>query len=413
MSEFSGLLEQQSIFRNRDILSPHYVPSKLLFREREVHRLMTALAPALRGSKPRNIFLYGKTGTGKTATVKQVIQKLVEERNENVKTVYMNCRVYDSRYKTVQKCISEYQPDFAKTGYSFAVLYEKLLDWIEEGSGEMEGNQKKSRNEERVGKQLIVALDEVDMVKDLDDLIYTLTRANDDLRTGNVSMIGISNKVSFKQKLDVRSKSSLCEEEIVFQPYDANQLKGILLQRIPQAFGEGVVEESGLSLAAAVAASENGDARYALNLLLRAGELAESRGAARITDKEVEEARKMADEDKAFEVISSLPGHQQFVLYGLATLALDVKYKKLVEESGEKLYFSSEVYERYCSLAKRAGQEPRTSRWFREYLHDLETLGLVSTIESGKGVRGHATLVKLCYEAPKVRKIIEKTLLEE
>ncbi|MCX6767990.1 MAG: AAA family ATPase [Candidatus Micrarchaeota archaeon] len=397
MGEFSELLEQGTVFRNRDILSPHYVPNKLIFREAEVKRLMVALAPALKNSKPRNLFIYGQTGTGKTATVKQVIRKLAGEKQDGVKTVYMNCRIYDSRYKAVQKCISEHQPDFAKTGYSFAVLYEKLLDWIEESGG----------------KQFVVALDEVDVVKDLDSLVYTLTRANDDLKKGNISMIGISNRVSFKQRLDVRSKSSLCEEEIVFQPYDATQLRGILLQRVPEAFKDGAVEESALNLAAAIAAKENGDARYALNLLFRAGELAEGRGMLKVADKEVEEARKMADEDKAFEVISTLPEHQQFVLYGLASLALDTKYRKLVEEGGDKLYFSSEVYERYCSLAKRGGQEPRTSRWFREYLHDLETLGLVATIESGKGVRGHATLVKLCYEALKVRKIIEKTLFED
>lgn len=396
LGEFSQILEEGTIFRNRDILSPHYVPDKLLFREKEVRGLMLGLAPALKGSKPRNLFVYGKTGTGKTATVRRVVQKLMDEKNPRVKSVYMNCRVYDSRYKAVQKCITEYQPDFAKTGFSFAVLYEKLLDWIEDG----------------IGKHLVIVLDEIDMVKDLDSLLYTLTRANDDLKAGSISMVGISNKVNFKQKLDVRSKSSLCEEELVFQPYDAGQLGGILKQRIPEAFKDGTVDESGLNLAAAVAAGENGDARYALNLMLRAGELAENRGIAKVTDKEVEEARRIADEDKAFEVVSSLPEHQQYVLYGLAGLAANTKYKRLVEDNGEKLYFSSEVYDTYKSLAKRAGQEPRTSRWFREYLHDLETLGLVATIESGKGVRGHATLVKLCYDAPKIRKIIEKTLLD-
>jgi cell division control protein 6 len=126
----------------------------------------------------------------------------------------------------------------------------------------------------------------------------------------------------------------------------------------------------------------------------------------------VEEARKLADEDKAFDVIGTLPEHLQLVLFALANLALDLDYKRLVEESGEKYYFSGEVYERYCRAARSMAKEPRTSRWYREYLHELETLGLVTTIESGRGIRGHATLVHLCYEPAKVRSALERTLLK-
>jgi cell division control protein 6 len=250
------------------------------------------------------------------------------------------------------------------------------------------------------------------MVKDLDNLLYTLTRANDDLKKGNVSLVGVSNKVNFKERLDARAKSSLCEEELVFQPYDAPQLGGILAQRVPLAFEAGALNESAVNLAAAIAAGENGDARYALNLLLRAGELTEQKNRERVTDREVEEARRLADEDKAFDVIGTLPEHQQLVLFGLANLAQDVSYKRLVEEGGDKYYFSGEVYERYCRAAKTLAKEPRTSRWYREYLHELETLGLITTIESGRGIRGHATLVRLGYEPAKVKRVLEKTLLK-
>ena len=257
---------------------------------------------------------------------------------------------------------------------------------------------------------LIVAMDEIDMVKDLDSLVYTLSRANDDLKAGSVSMIGISNKIDFKSRLGSRSKSSLCEEEIVFSPYNAHQLRDIIKQRAQDAFEDpSMVEESGLNLAAAIAAAENGDARYALSLLLRAAELAEKRGA-KVSDKEVEEARKAADEDKAFEVISTLPEQQQMLLLALSALSLDSHYRKLVEEDGERYYFSGEVYERYASLARRTGKDPRTARWYREYLGDLENLGLIVTLHSGKGVRGQTTLVKLAFEPAKIKKIIEKKL---
>ncbi len=417
---------ESQVFKDKSVLSPHYVPETLLDREKEIRSLMQAVAPALQSKKPSNVFLYGKTGSGKTASTRYVLQKLGEEGAEGVYSVYMNCRVYDSRYKVLQKTITSFCPDFAKTGYSFAVLYEKLLDWIEGGSAAGEaksGEEKHTQGEGRNahdeaknaqggvhGKQVVLALDEVDMVRDLDNLVYTLTRVNDDLKRGGLSVIGISNKVGFKQRLEARSKSSLCEQELVFQSYNAQQLQEILKQRAKTAFKSGAVEESALNLAAAIAASENGDARYALSLLLRAGELAETRKTPRVSDKEVEASRKAADEDKAFEVMNTLPIHQQLLLYAVASIAEDVSYKKLIDEGGERLYFSGEIYERYTRAAKKFGREPRTSRWYREYLHDLENLGLINTLDSGKGVRGHTTLIKLAYEPGKVRKILEKTL---
>ncbi len=392
---FDDLLAQRSaIFRDKSVLSPHYVPDTLNYRDAEIKKIMTCLAPALQGNKPTNSLVYGKTGSGKSISVKKVLGKLSEQGKDGVKAVYLNCRVYDSRYKILQKTLSEFEPEIAKSGHSFSLLYEKALNILEKG------------------KHLVLVLDEIDVVKDIDSLVYTLTRANDDLHNGSISMVGISNKITFKQKLDARTRSSLCEEEVVFSPYNAPQLQGILTQRLPLAFRESAVDTSALNLAAAIAAGENGDARYALTLLLRAGELAVTNNSKKVTDLEVEKARVAADEDKARELISSLPEHLQLVLYALAIVSQDVQYKKLVEsDDGDKLYFSGEVYDRYAAMCKKMGKEPRTARWYREYIHELETLGLLVSVHSGKGIRGQATLIKPVYAAEKIRKIIEESLV--
>jgi len=398
---FEEFVNEKTLFKNKDVLSPHFVPETLVHRDEELRAVMRCVAPVLKGEKAKNLFSYGKTGTGKTACIRNVLHKLDERGDAQVRSVYMNCRVYDSRYKIIQKCVADFKPGFARSGYSFAVLYEEFLDWVD-GAGE------------EPPKRVIVALDELDGIKDLDSLVYTLTRANDDLKKGSVSMLGVSNKVDFKNRLDTRSRSSLCEEELVFASYNADQLRDILRQRIAEGFNAGAVEDGTVSLAAAVAASENGDARYALSLLLRAGELAQKRKQDKVTDKLVEEARKLADEDTAFGVISSLPQHQQLLLYAISSLAGDAHYKRLVtDDEGERLYFSGEVYERYKAVAKKLGKEPRTARWYREYLGGLESAGLVTTVLSGKGVRGHTTLIKLAYEPDKVKRVIEKTLLAE
>jgi cell division control protein 6 len=384
----------EGVFRDKSKLSPHYVPEHLLYRDKEIAKLMHALAPAVGGKKPRNVFVYGKTGTGKTSSTRQVAGELAKEGKELVSVSYLNCRVYDTRYKVLQKVLGENDSSLAKTGLSFAALYEKALDWVEE-----------------TGKQVVFVLDELDMVKDLDSLVYTLTRANDDLKNGSISIIGISNKVNFKDRLDSRSRSSLCEEEVVFQPYDAQELKGILEERSKEALREGALSEGALNLVSAIAAQENGDARYALNLLLRSAEVTEEKKEKVIAEGDVEEARKRADEDKVVEVIDSLPEHQQMTLYAVALLATELKYKKLVEEGGEKFFFSGEVYERYAKEMKKSGREARTMRWYREFLNDLETLGLISTLQSGKGVRGQTTLIHLGYDAEKIRKLIEKKIV--
>ncbi len=394
-STFRDLLKKgDGIFKDKSTLSPHYVPDILLHRENELRKILTCLAPLVENKRPTNALIYGKTGSGKSICAKKAILKLPEIKEASVAGIYLNCRVYDSRYKIVQKALTDFDSSIAQTGHSFSILYEKLLDVLD-----------------KKNTHAVLVLDEIDVVKDLDSLVYTLTRANDELKHGSISMLGISNKISFKQKLDARSRSSLCEEEIVFTPYNALQLQSILSQRLPLAFQENIVEESALNLAAAIAASESGDARYALTLLLRAGELALANDSKKLTDKEVEAARVAADEDKARELIGSLPEHLQLVLYALSIVSQDVQYKKLVEDDGEKLYFSGEVYDRYASMCKKMGKEPRTARWYREYLHELEVLGLLVSVHSGKGIRGQATLIKPVYPAEKIRKIIEQNLL--
>ncbi|HIH19014.1 TPA: AAA family ATPase [Candidatus Micrarchaeota archaeon] len=399
MPTFSEILNKPSVFLDRNVLSPHYIPETLPFREKEIERIMNGLSPALRNERPRNMFIYGKTGTGKTCSVKHVIGKLVEHKDKGtVASCYINCRMYNSRYRVVQKITKEILPALDSMGFGFAMLYEKMM-------GEIRGG----------GKRLIVVLDEVDMVKDLDDLLYTLTRANDELERGSICVIGISNRLSFKEQLDPRSRSSLCENEMVFPPYTATQLQAIISQRAKMGFKPHVVEDSAVNLAAAICASETGDARYALKLLVKSGEIADEHSLKRITDKEVEDARRSVDTDVAFEAISTLPDHQQLVLLSIAELALDKgKNTRLTTgtpEEDDSFLISGEVYEEYCKTARKFRKPRRSARWYREYLNDLEMLGLITTVESGQGMRGRTRLIRIGYPATDVKKIVEKNFL--
>jgi archaeal cell division control protein 6 len=393
MASFDKILSEKSIFKDLSVLSPHYVPKELPYRNQQMHEIRTVLSPALKGQKPRNLIIYGKTGTGKTCTTKKVMDEFIEAKSVGKTSMhYVNCRIYNSRYRILQRILKGYIPELEKSGFGLPFLYEKL---VEIASG---------------GEQLVVILDEIDMVKDLDELVYTLTRSNDEIKKGGVSIIGISNRLSFKDSLDARSKSSLYETEMIFEPYTAEQLQRILEQRVKEGFGDGVVESGAINLASAITSQESGDARYALKLLNKAGEMAQQVGKEKVTDDDVENARKKVELDLTLETINTLPEMHQLVLYAIATLTGSGSRYSRLEGVDTGFLFSGEVYEEYERACKSARKRPRSSRWYKEYLNDLETLGMIVTTPSGKGIRGQTTLIKLGPSPESVMVILKKNL---
>jgi cell division control protein 6 len=223
-------------------------------------------------------------------------------------------------------------------------------------------------------------------------------------------MVGISNKLSFKDSLDPRSKSSLYETEMIFQPYTAEQLKKILDQRISEGFEKDTVDPSAVNLTAAITSQESGDARYALKLLNKAGEIAEQGGRKKVIDDDVEAARKKVEIDLTVETVSTLPEMHQVVLYAICDLsASGSKYSRL-EGMQDCMLFSGEVYEEYERICKKLKKRARSSRWYKEYLNDLEVLGLITTTPSGKGVRGQTTLIRMSQDPKAVLELLKTNL---
>ncbi|MFP3949743.1 MAG: Cdc6/Cdc18 family protein [Candidatus Micrarchaeia archaeon] len=392
MPSFDDFIADSRIFRDRDVLSPHYIPDTLYFRDHQIKELMSSLAPALMGKKPRNIFIYGKTGTGKTCSVKQITRKFEDKANGRSKIVYINCRIHNKPYRVMLKAAKAVMEGFDKQGYGLPHIYERLLIWAGEG------------------RHLVMVLDEIDMVKHLDELLYTITRANDELDAGGVSLIGISNRLLFKEDLDPRSRSSLYEREMVFPPYTATQLQKILHQRAELGLQPGAYTTGAINLAGAIAAQESGDARYALKILCRAAEMTEEGESEKLTDREVNAARELVEFDIVKEAIDKLPENHQVVLYGVARLSISGSRYARLDETNDGYLFSGEVYEEYTTLCKRLKKQAKTARSYRSYLNDLEMLGLITSTESGKGIRGHTKLVKMGHPPREVIKLLSKRL---
>ncbi|MFA5125743.1 MAG: AAA family ATPase [archaeon] len=396
---FEKQMAKNSVFLNKDIISPHYIPEKLPFREKQIEDITQALSAVIKNSKPNNLFIYGKTGTGKTSTVKHVLEQLdffVKKNSISSFSCYINCRSHSSKYKALLKALRSFYPEKDFLGYSASFVYEKLLEFA---------NQKKAH--------LILVLDEIDKVKDVDDLVYSLSRGNDEVESGSVTLIGISNNLMFKEKLDPRTKSSLCEHELVFNPYNANELKQILDERSALAFKANVVSESAIFLASAIAAQESGDARTAVMLMQRAGEIADNESSEVITDKHVEKAKASVEEEIILSMISTLPLQQQLVLYAIAHLTTQKRgIRKVSGEIEEGVLYSGEIFETYLEFAKKFEERTITSRWYRQYINELEMYGLILVTTSGKGMRGQTRLIKLGFDAGKIKTVLEKELFK-
>lgn len=392
---FAREFEKETIFLDRNLMTPYYTPEVLPFRETYIENISKILAKTLKGQKSDNIFIFGKTGTGKTSVTKHVLKQLLDFTSKNGLMVvgnYVNCRNHNSKYRVLIKLVKDFYPEENFLGFSASFIYEKLVDFA------------------RKGNQIVIVLDEIDKTKDLDELIYGLTRANNEIEKGGITLVGISNNLTFKERLDPRTKSSLCQQEMIFPPYNAEELTEILRQRVMIAFKPKCVDESAIRLAAAIAAKESGDARTAVMLLLRAGELADMKGRI-VTDLEVQKARKQVEEELVLNMVSTLPEQEQLVLYAISCLTLSKKpVQKITGEKEEGVLFSGEVYEEYCKISKKLSNTTVSSRWYREYISELEMYGIIYTTNSGKGIKGQTRLIKLGVEADKIKSLIEKQM---
>src|SRR3990170_3861070 len=268
-SIFQPYLATKSIFRmDREILRPSYIPERLPHREHHIEQLAQILVPALRGERPSNVLIFGKTGTGKTAVVKYIGNEFKKaDAARMVHYLYLNCEIVDTPYGVLQGIGNRFVENFNQripfTGLSTDRVYTLLTEKLDE--------------EKRI---VIIVLDEIDKIvtKNGDDILYQLLKINDDLSRARVSLIGISNDLKFTEYLDPRVRSRLSDEKMVFPPYNAEELRDILTERARLAFDNGAAPEAALSLIAALAAQEHGDARSALDLLRVSAELAERNG---------------------------------------------------------------------------------------------------------------------------------------
>ena len=370
---FKDLINGGDIFANKEVLRPTYVPKQLPHRDEQIKALANILSAALKGETPSNILIYGKTGTGKTSTVKYVSQELeamAPRTGSKCSLLYINSEVFDTQYRIFAYLARVFNKRVPMIGWPTDMVYSEFKSGVD--------------TEERC---VIVVLDEVDKLASKgEEALYNLTRINSELNNARVSLIGISNDLTFTDLLDPRVKSSMGEEEIIFSPYNAEQLKDILYARAAKAFNASVLAEAVIPLCAALAAAEHGDARRALDLLRVSGEIAERSGAQSVCEEHVRLASDKLEMNRVVEVVKTLPIQSKIVLCSVLVLS---------RERSKRRFSSGEVYNMYRRLCNHVGVDALTQRRVTDFISELDILGLVNAVIVSKGRYGRTKEISL------------------
>jgi archaeal cell division control protein 6 len=382
----------KSLIKNREILHFTYIPEVILHRDSEQEKVTQSLIPILKQSRPSNLLVYGKPGTGKTLVVRKVLSKIqerVEKSQFPIKLVYTNSKEETTLYGLLVsfgRQIGLEEKDLPSTGLAISEVFKRLLKTINQGK-----------------YNVVFVIDEIDYLAHLvsktgKDILYQLTRANGRIDSGSLTLVGISNDLTFKERLDPRVISSLGEEEIVFTNYSVEQIRKILENRIQNAFINNSVEESALNLCAAMAGREHGDARRAIDLLRVAGEMAEREQAETVNENHIRAASLKIEENKEVTALQSYPLHEKLVIIAV------------MKTSGSS---TGEIYTTYKNLCKTVGQKELTTRRVTQMLSEIELSGIITGRIIHQGIHGRTKKFKLSISPNMIKETFKNELTFE
>jgi archaeal cell division control protein 6 len=330
-------MSESPIFRDRSKLSPRYIPADLPHRETQIEQIQhifrdSYLAP---DRFPLAVLqIIGPAGIGKTSTIlkfsKLLEQDFVKNRLE-IKTAYVNLKLQGgNKYAIYRLLLERIAPELPAQGLSAEEMLRYLLRYL---------------HENRI--YALIILDEIDyLIKSTKDssIIYDLTRLNefDPDKPCNVKgVIFIARSTEFYNRLDQAELSTLGRVPIEFPMYSIKQISDILVSRCTEAFnskaiGSDIIDETSKIT---ISPDVNGDIRYALDLLLYAGNLAESQGTGRINLDQIRKVHGQINPSITTEEVEELSKSQIFTLMALVR-ALRIKKKQYVELKEIRLHMS-------------------------------------------------------------------------
>jgi len=369
--DFDDIFKTGSIFANRELVRIGHVPKldRVVGRDEEVTAIGQALGPATMGGPPETTIVYGKTGTGKSLVTRCVTREGHREARTNdvvFQYAYVDCSDYQTEAKASREMARglasnlDADRDIPRIGIAAADYRDITWDLLEYYAVD----------------SFVVILDEIDKLDD-DELLRSLSRARESGKAStHIGAICISNKIEFRERLNERVDSSLQDNELVFDPYDAGQLREILLNRT-DAFEPDVLDEDVIPKIAALAAKEHGDARKAIDTLYEAGRLAEKQDTDTVTIEHVNDAVQQAEINRFEKLIEGTTPHVKYILHALALLTAD--------NPAEEVFRTHRIYTLYLKLAEREGADPLSEDRVYRLLKEQSFLGVTESNHTGGG----------------------------
>jgi cell division control protein 6 len=381
-STTSVVLKNGDVFQG-DKMKPETMPERMS----ELNAIHSAIEPAARGENPRNLFIYGKPGQGKTAAVRikrDQFTTFATEQQLDVTIVYVECNSANKSYHVLTTILKKLKGLRQKPrGQTLDNLYSSLFEYMNEHRG-----------------TYIYILDEIDRITDDTDdelnILYKLPRAysSEDLDDDvGCSVIGISNDRRFKSELSPRIKDALYEAEVDFPPYTRAQLVSILYRRAAKGLHNttlvyenetlvgiesDVVSETVIETCAEHAERERGSARQAIDLLGQAATITHNERAEHITIEHVEEAQREVNKNYIKNMLDDHTSDDLLTLCGL--LYLQAREKTPARTNA--------IHDYYSTYAESVGEVPLVQRRMRDRLQDLKLTGVINMNKVTGGQRG-------------------------
>lgn len=387
---FEEEMNRDTVFRDASKLMPEYVPQVLVHRDEEFRQLTRFFKPVLENRSSQRVLVTGSVGVGKTALTRRFgaeLEKAASSRGMILTYLHINCRKDRTIYSVIAKILQHFNPRWPYHGLGPEKLLNDVVTYLN------------SRD-----AYLTVTLDELDFFVQQNgpNLIYSLTRTAEESGGPNrISLIAIARDKSFLRSLDAATQSTFMHNVISLDRYSASQLRDILASRLVEAFKPGVVGEDTIELIADIA-SRWGDARFALELLWRAGMAADAEGVKEVTPEHVRKAKAEVYPEIKRETLRDLQLHEKLVLLAVA--------RKLAI-SRRAYAFTGDVEKTYRVVCEEYHEKARKHTQFWEYLQRLGALGLVDIKPSGLGQRGQSLKISI-QEVPAewLEKEIEKLI---
>jgi cell division control protein 6 len=367
------------VFSDETKLDINYVPHRLPHREKELTLLKEFFGFALNshGKMAQRVLVTGDVGTGKTALCQRFGEDITREASQHgisLRYVHVNCREYRGNlFMIMQHVISVFHPHFPKRGYSAEELLHSFMQVLDEEE-----------------TYVILSMDEFDSLVEREgsEAVYELTRLQETRQNKpqRLSLICILRNLNAIQKLDASTRSTLQFNIVNLEKYSWQQLTDILTDRVAAAFKPSTVPEDTVKLIAKLAESENGNARFGIELLWRAGKYANAEELASVTPECARKAVSSVIPAAQKTDVESCSLHEKLFLLGIARL-----FKR-----EEKAFISlTEAEQAYKVACEEYSKKPNSHTQLWKYLRTLSAAGIVKTEVSSSGSRGRSTLVYL------------------